>query len=622
MKERHLKLVEILSEHQNSFIDGAFLAKRLSVSTRTIRSDIKEINANNLIDAQIISNTHKGYRLKERVQHDGLNLELEMEERMFQIIKYLLQRDSLVSYEEISNELFYSTQTIRKETQKIFQKLSVQNRDIEIRATVFKGIQLYGSEIDKRLVLESLLPKEKYNRVIMERKILHYFNDWISAEDLRQLIHLLDTFDENNDLGLDAYEFFKLAVHLIIMLYRIRQGNTLQQNDIALIESVHSIEMMSRDLLEQVAVQMGIRLNDVEIHYFVYLLISLQITPAHKEETQTLEKQGKLFNNLERILKKTDKVYDLNLSEDESFKNGIYWHLTRIMNPIKYHFSIENPFMDYIKLEHFGAYNIAVFISKQLELSENLLIPENEIGYLSLYIANALTKMNQSIKKVAIVYRKKRIVGKLLLQKLELYFPEIKVEGIYSFNEIERIPSEVKWMICVGFMDNSVVSKKKQIYIHERLSEEDIKRISNKLNKGLAMSLVAKHSFYLLDAENKLDLLNQLSAAAGVSSLFKSILEREDMSSTDIGNGVALPHAFESAGNDEMQIFVGINAKPIQWSEENDVQLVLLFIPPGKSKTTESLFFSEVYEVVKNEHLVEELIQSKTFSEFRQLWNS
>ena len=150
MREKYVKLLVTLQE-QDGYIRGGDLAKVLGVSDRTVRTYIKDLNDNYLVDAKIKNNNNKGYVLIGEIKEVKQSQQIEFAERAFFIVKYLLEHDDWVTYDEIAEDLLFSSQTIRSDVLKIQQLMQEQLRKIKIESVIFQGICLKGSEIDKRL---------------------------------------------------------------------------------------------------------------------------------------------------------------------------------------------------------------------------------------------------------------------------------------------------------------------------------------------------------------------------------------------------------------------------------------------------------------------------------------
>lgn len=95
--------------------------------------------------------------------------------------------------------------------------------------------------------------------------------------------------------------------------------------------------------------------------------------------------------------------------------------------------------------------------------------------------------------------------------------------------------------------------------------------------------------------------------------------ERENVVSTYVGNGVAVPHGI--VGSESLILQSGISLvrlqKPIRWSEENDVQLVIGIA--GKDGTHMDIL-GRIAVVCSDEENIEKLLAAKSEEEIVQIF--
>ncbi|QIB26633.1 PTS sugar transporter subunit IIA [Caloranaerobacter azorensis] len=117
--------------------------------------------------------------------------------------------------------------------------------------------------------------------------------------------------------------------------------------------------------------------------------------------------------------------------------------------------------------------------------------------------------------------------------------------------------------------------------------------------------------------EKVLDFLTDNMMAKGYidKSIKQSILAREKLSSTAIGNLVAIPHALEVVEVHSC-VCVGILNKPIVWDKDNKVQLVMVLSISKNISDKFNDLFSTLYKVTKSPLSVVKLIKQKDFDNF------
>lgn len=404
---------------------------------------------------------------------------------------------------------------------------------------------------------------------------------------------------------------------------RISNDQILTETDMILDKQQFEEWNVAKRLLVQLCPLFNIDVNDYEHQYLSYLFISLQVFPKTYEMNEiNLADTDEVQETILKIIKRIARQYGIPLENHNRWESRLLMHITKSLNPLKYYFPIENPFILQIKSEYIAAYNMAVVLAKELQGSLKISIPENEIGYLALHMMNIMDSSQDTRHKIAIVYGKNQLVGNLLERKMNLYFPHIKIEGLYASNEMHLISQEIDTLITtIQMEDNHPIQEKNIIRVSEMITDDDVKSISLQLNRKLFEHYLSPADFFLLDELDQKGFLKSLTEQGNIEYLYDSILDRENMSSTNIGNLVAMPHPFDVGDNGKLRVLVAINKRKIIWGDQF-AQIVFLFIPPIKQKVNNSSFFSEIYSVLKYSNLTSKLIEATSYKEFIEVWNS
>ncbi|MDD9793507.1 BglG family transcription antiterminator [Priestia megaterium] len=620
MKKRYIKILEYLEQWENDFVNGSELASLFNVTTRTIRNDIREINESYLEKIVIVGNNQKGYKLVGDLSNVHQN-EDDYEERAFHIIKTLLSETDFITYDELAKKLYFSTQTIRKDVQKLFQIIKAEKRNIEMEAIIFQGIRLKGSEVEKRLLLKKLVTTNCLKRMSLDEALQYYFDDWFSQSSIQLVCSCIEEEVTKYNLLLSSQELFSICVNIIISLKRVGLNQKIAEKDMRLDNTSFEELKIAKLILTRLAREMNVQFNEYEYQYLCYLLIVLQILPK-KNEIIEQENSDEIKEKVKLVIEKVWVRYGFSNRKNEKLFNGLLVHITKSLYPLKYYFPVENPFISQIKSEYMNAYNIAVVLAKELQFCLNIKIPENEIGYLTLHIMNIIENSQETRKRIAIIYGKNPLVGKLLERKINLYFPNIKIDGLFANHEIHLLPEGIETIVTTSeIFDEQHLNVKNCIRVSEMITNEDMKTISIQLNRGLLKYYLSPDDLYFLDEETQKGLLKTLTSTGGIQHLYTSINEREKMSSTNIGNLVAMPHPFDCGNNEKLRVLVAINKQKILWGDKM-AQIIFLFIPPKNQRVNNTKFFEEIHDVFKQTNMTEKLLNVANYDEFLEVWSS
>ncbi|WP_375089647.1 transcription antiterminator [Peribacillus sp. RS7] len=620
MKKRYIKLLEYLEQYGNDYVSGSELANLFNVTTRTIRNDIKEINETFLDKVIITGNTQKGYKLVGDLSNIQQN-EDDYEERAFHIIKTLLSETDFITYDELAKKLYFSTQTIRKDVQRLFQIIQAEKWNIEVQAIIFQGVRLKGSEVEKRLLLKKLVTTNCLKRMSLDEALQYYFGDWFSQSSIQLVYSCIEEEVTKYNLLLSSEELFAICVNIIISLKRVGLHQKIAEKDMRLDNTCFEELKIAKLILSRLAKEMNVQFDEYEYQYLCYLLISLQILPKENEVT-VHEHSDEIEEKVKAVIKNVGDRYGFSSRKNEKLFNRLLVHITKSLYPLKYSFPLENPFISQIKSEYMNAYNIAVVLAKELQFCLNIKIPENEIGYLTLHIMNIIENSQETRKRIAIIYGKNPLVGKLIERKINLYFPNIKIDGLFANHEIHLLPEEIETIVTTSLiLEEQHLNVKNYIRVSEMITNEDMKTISIQLNRGLLKYYLSPNDLYFLDEENQIDVLKSLTQFGDIQHLYTSINEREKMSSTNIGNLVAMPHPFDCGNNKKLRVLVAINKQKILWGDKM-AQIIFLFIPPKNQKVNNTKFFEEIHDVFKQTNMTEKLLNVTNYDEFLEVWSS
>ncbi|MDQ0658955.1 MULTISPECIES: PRD domain-containing protein [unclassified Paenibacillus] len=620
MRKRYIKLLEHLKQSEHDFVSGSELANLFDVTTRTIRNDIKEMNENYLDKAMIIGNTRKGYKLVGDLSSLYKN-EDDDEERAFHIIKALLSQTDFITYEDLARTLYFSTQTIRKDVQKLVQTIQAEKQNIEIEAIIFQGIRLKGSEVEKRILLKKLVTTDCLKHMPIDEALQYYFGDWFNESSIHFIYACIEEEVAKYNLLLSFQELFSICVNVLISLKRVSLAQKITEQDMRLDHTSFEELKIAQSILIRLAQEMDIPFDEYEYQYLGYLLIALQILPKKNEEIGH-EHVNEMEQKIKSVIQKVGEQYGFISYKNQELLDRLLAHITKSLYPLKYYFPVENPFIAQIKSEYTNAYNVAVVLAKELQFCLNIKIPENEIGYLTLHIMGIIENSQDNRKRIAIIYGKNLLVGKLLERKINLYFPNIRIDSLLANHEIHLLPEGIETIITTSeIAEQQQLNVQNIILVSEMITSDDMKNISIQLNRGLLKYYLSPDDVFFLNEDNPIDLLKKLTELGDIQHLYTSIVEREKMSSTNIGNLVAMPHPFDCGDNKKLRVLVAINKQKMLWGDQM-AQIIFLFIPPKNQKVNNTKFFEEIYDVFKQTNMTEKLLHITNYDEFLEVWSS
>lgn len=141
---------------------------------------------------------------------------------------------------------------------------------------------------------------------------------------------------------------------------------------------------------------------------------------------------------------------------------------------------------------------------------------------------------------------------------------------------------------------------------------------------SLFEKMVQQKQMIFLESASKKEVIEEMVNLVSPSQevphpkeLLKALLEREEIMSTGIGYGIAVPHV-KIPSVKEMVMALGIHKKGIDWGtllDQEPVKIVVLIAAPDY-KTKEYLkVLAKVVKILKNKEIREQILKKETLEE-------
>lgn len=454
------RLLIILQELMaaNGPVTSDFLSKKLQVTSRTVRNDIKELDST-LSDygASITSIRGTGYALfikeeslfrsylKEILKNNHAKfgaIPNSSYERVVYIIRRLLLSDNNIKLDDLATELYVSKSTIQNDLREVKKALFPFEITLDTRSN--SGIKVKGEELKLRFCMsEFLFSHRQFEKDIIAERIFPLNTEEIFV--IRKIIlHQINELDINlSDIG-----FNNLIIHVAIACVRIKNGNyvSLFSKEIKDIMKEPEFEV-AKNIVKQIEDHLDIIFPPSEIAYItIHLLgnkiISEPLTPESLEEMKHIFDED-VYHLTLKILKRIEEHLHLEIIHDRELLIGIALHLKPAINRHIYSMNMRNPMIEQIKHNFPLAFEAGLLASKVIQEELEIEINENEIGYLALHIEAAMERhrMNHEVKRCMIVCASGVGSAAFLKYKLKAEFgPKLEIVGTTEYYKLKDIP--------------------------------------------------------------------------------------------------------------------------------------------------------------------------------------
>ncbi|WP_297571965.1 transcription antiterminator [uncultured Deefgea sp.] len=603
------------------------LARRLSVSTRTVRTDISALNTLLLEHgAQFILQRGEGYMLTvhDKIRFDQANIvnsshravPRNARERVQYLLMSFLTSAYSLKLQDLADSWCVNRAALQTDMAEVRQHFA--NYQLSIEARPHYGMKLLGRESAIRVCLCDLLCQ------LCREQIDHPLltNDSVLHAASMTFLSTLPRLLAHSNVRLTDEGFHFVSLYCAVASKRIIDGFPLE---------VLSIEEVSRDtrllasdlisLLKQISC---CELSSAETHFLqvniaVRSIQHVQASTINADDADTL---------VSYILDYINSNFNYDLRHDERLRIDLITHVKTMITRLRYQINLPNPVLTDIKQHYALAYDFTLAAVSSWAKHTVYQVNENEIGYLVLHIGVGLERHYQ----IAFVGRPQALLvcdgGNSTLRMIEAMlqrkFPQILInESItqQAYYALEQIESD--FVISTKPIEDKgkpvvVVSPFPTHFQLEQLAK--IVEIDRAHSYVLDRYFDERH-FLLIDEPITQDqlfhrLCTQLEQEGIVDpDFYHSVVEREAILCTIQGDGIAVPHSLGLLAKRSV-VYTVLAPQGIAWGEGVEATVIFL-LAISKEDYEEAMAIYELFISLIRECSGVRLLECHDFFEFK-----
>lgn len=617
LDSRIAQILEIMELRRTARLES--LAEKLKVGTKTIRNDIRELNRL-LEDSALVESVsgryalfvldEKAFQEKKQViysQNDYMNSPAK---RYGYILNRLMHEEGAVLIDDLADEICVGRTTINGDLKKLREML--ESYQLQIVGRTNTGICLEGEEFQLRLFL-------------LEQMYEHLFESFLLDDDLEAMVN-----GYCREYGLDYVTTRYFMRSYTLMIDRVLNDHPLS----SLQEKYHELEQTTAYRFAEKIIEQTIEMFRVQIPMEEILFLSLPIagmrTPMSRDDKEALEISEEVAELVVKILNRI--AYDMNfhISPTDLLDDFVY-HINFMLNRLKYRFYIKNYALAEIRERYPLAYRMAELAKKVIEEQTNLLVVDDELGFLASYFSLFLEEQHYKkprVFRVGIVCVQGAISGRLIQVRLEKLMSdrtefellsEKDAGGRSDFDlmistsrtyESDTIP-----VICLEEIFDEV-EVLRQIERLKYLGHLELP-VKTGINSLIATILEPEH-FYVLDpglsyTEAMLYIADRLIQEGVLDRSFKeALLKREEKSTMLFDENIGFPHLQYPGEKIILAVGAADRTKP-------GVRFLLFLALPQTAELNDDILihiYNELLVIASDELLVKEIAGLRSGSEF------
>lgn len=442
--------------------------------------------------------------LRSKIVQQGSPLYLKPKERQTSLILLLLSQDKPLIVRQLKRQLNASRTTIMKDLKLVDEWFRKHQLLLKKRQNF--GCIVEGEELHRRKALVDCLVD-----CIESVRLWSLFGDKYSSERLSQIekmsvsLPLVDilkqlevsffiklAFDLNGirELRLKDKERVALTLELAVLARRVQQGYFLPANH-SKAQKINQLPEfgLTQTIAEHITKKYSLLLPPQEIAYIVHYLTDITDDQKTVEiiDRQTFDRSSNFYTRqridpivlliVDELISSVSAHLHPALKVNSELDRNLVRHLSKFYSLPKRQ-STRNPLLAEIRRQYTTVYDVVHESIVTVNQSVDTKLPDDEVGYLSMYIAAAL-------EKICIPKRKSRFIiicdvggaiEAILASRLQVEFPELEIVGIMSYFDFNNRVSSLEYDLVVS----TLPFEKKDIPIitvSPLLSYQDVTRI-------------------------------------------------------------------------------------------------------------------------------------------------
>lgn len=621
LTNRQEKLLKIFL-FENTYVSVENLAKKLTVSERTIYSEINRLSSQGY---KFVTKRGKGYKLENDAKEpdekfiNQVNQNVTHDRRL-EIMSDLLFNKKIVTLNNLSETYFVSPSSIKNDL-KFIENIIFKNVDLNLISD-HDGTRI--GDINLANKINILFNFNQYVMDYVHTENMHKTSNRIdilsryyNPEVIKVCKNIIYSFIRTNNTIIPEVYVESLLSIFISLVSELCSGRHFETNISPLDMKQHAIYISNAvTLLHKASLRLNFRYENSDVEFLSQMLLNYRFEPTSFDS----------FDDqlITRIIKNVSDALEIDLTNDNNLFNQLKIHVPPMIYRLKLHTRVKNPFTDQIKLEFSITYNCVWIVLQNLSRELEVDFNEDEIAFLTIYFQLSIEKI-EKIRKILIVCQTGIVTSELLINRIKKSAPSLDIIDVASINEMKELDLN-EYDFVLTTLDTGLIHEKIQYVSPFIKSEELVKLLNfsseeiildndNLVNEDINFLPVINQNFrskdYLLT-----EICETLVNKGFVSEKFyQSLLDREQLGSTEFPLGVALPHGKPEYVKKTVVVFIQ-NIKKIKWNNSFVDSVFLIAISKEDIKNTRKII-SSIYKIINNEILMKSIKEAHTEEEVK-----
>lgn len=478
-----------------------------------------------------------------------------------------------VSYQQLSEEYYVSRSSIANDISYIkyvFAKEGL-NLSFDRFGTYFEGNEIQVQKVLKRMILNHFDELEIV-REIVDRKLLETVERSFRESIADKQIEIPESY------------FSSIIVSILLMIQRSREGKKISlkgKNQYGKYFLEFNKYPLVCELLHQLEEQRIYQFSQEEVQYLTYVIVGSGLCFFMKNETIPLVFREKI----RQLIQKVSRGIQIDLTQDSRLEEDLLVHLYQLLLRIEAQTTIVNPLIDEIKQNYPSLYGVVWFALNDFRWPYQVSLSEDEVGFVAIHFQAAIERVKR-LNRLLFVCPNGMGTSSFVSAKIRRILPDIDSIETASVD----IPKQIRPVVRISPMVTARDMKRiMNHYIDLVIDNEQINiegSISEKVKHLISSNVYFDHLDSKEAAIRFLVDQQQFENEDLKQRFLHSIFEREEIQSTYLENGFAIPHGNPNVVK-QTSVAVLIADKPFSWGYQKADIVVLLMIREEDVKEVE-----------------------------------
>lgn len=665
LKSRHIREILYILDLQYP-VSTAKISEEIGVKKRTLKEDLNIIYDFFLSKGlNLIRKPRIGVYLKcnsqatiNRIKGElfllDKSINLDREDRFKKIFTDCIIKDKIPTIEDWCFEINSSRPTVMSDLKRA--KTYFKENELILEGKPGIGYKLKGNEENIRNAMVDFIlqaNKNKTNKFIEAifknskvKEVDAYSLLLIKNIQFSEIKTFLDNIQKDTDTVLVDKDYVVFVLKVAVSISRTKDKHFVNIKPKKLFNIMQTptyrVVYKNSHIIED---SYHIKLSIEEIAYITLSFLSSKVQEFYSlcQKGMSYKSSDEKYSEYAKIVVQiTNDIFEFSIPDEAEFIRMLALHLKSMLAKIKYTVKIENPLLKDIKAQYPLPFSIAERVTMMLGRKMHIEIPEEEAGYIAMYLAMAVEKarhQKRKRKKVAVICAIAMATSSLLFWKLLNEMPDIDVVQVGSYKDIleGKIDLDIDLIIStiplpqlkiphvvispfLGTKEKEVIRKILGITKH-KLGYPSVLNIENALEE--------KFIFANIELKNSKEVIKLLGGALiknkyVKNDFVKAAIEREKKFPTGLDTPIpiALPHT-DANFTLKKGFAIATLKQAVAFKSMGDSDKILpiriVLIPVLTQKSEDNIAFYELLQRCRDSKIAHELLKCNSSEEIKEI---